>query len=118
MTSQTKPRVEVVGREIRVEERVIETKVTNYGQRKVTRVVTETTEQPYVLLSCGHAVRGADFDWQGKNRKHVDCYQCARKEAECKKSSYDAFDRLNQGQAVKYLELARKLGMPIRPPLP
>lgn len=69
---------DVVGRELRSQTREIHRKVTRYGQRKVTHVTTEITEQPYVILSCGHAVRGADFDSRGKNRKRVVCYTCER----------------------------------------
>lgn len=68
--------VAVVGREVRTKTREIERRVSLYGQKKVTRIVSETTEEPYVILSCGHEVRGVIFDSAGKTRQRVRCWTC------------------------------------------
>lgn len=74
--------VQVLGREIRSSHRVISEKTVMHGRRKVTRMVTETTEEPYVLLSCGHQERAVNFDCRGKDRKRVDCFECRREAKE------------------------------------
>lgn len=66
--------VDVTGTELRTSERVVSATVKQHGQRKVTRIVTEITEEPYVLLSCGCYKRKIDFDYyHGKGRKRVVC---------------------------------------------
>lgn len=74
--------VEVLGRETKTHVREIDRKVTKTGQKTVTRVTTETEEQPWVLLSCGHEVRGPDFDAKGKDRKRVRCWECEHEHRE------------------------------------
>lgn len=65
---------------MRTSQRVASEKTVMYGRRKVTRIVTEVTEEPYVLLSCGHEERAVNFDHMHRNRKtkRVNCYQCLR----------------------------------------
>lgn len=77
------PWVDVVERERRSERKLISSKETLYGQRKVTREIFETTDEPYVILSCGHEVRGADFDARGKDRARVKCWRCADQSIGC-----------------------------------
>jgi hypothetical protein len=69
--------VDVIGRERRTTTREVARKVSQYGQRTVTRVTTEITDEPYVILSCGHEQRGADFDARGRLRRRVQCWACS-----------------------------------------
>ena len=70
--------VQVLRREMVTTESVVSEKTVNYGQRQETTRVVKINTEPYVIFSCGHRRRGADFDSRGKDRKRVQCWECEK----------------------------------------
>lgn len=70
--------VEVLGRTITSSAREIRRKIVSRGQVKITTKVIEEREEPYVILSCGHSVRGVNFDCVGKERRRIRCWACEK----------------------------------------